>query len=64
MPSPRCHGIALYGDNPELKRSFENRVLRRIFGPTRHKAIGGWRKLPNEELNNLYSSPNIIRIVQ
>jgi hypothetical protein len=43
---------------------FENRVLRRIFGPKRDGVIGGWRKLHSEELHNLYSSPNIIRISQ
>jgi hypothetical protein len=39
------------------------RVLRRIFGPTRDDETGGWRKLHNEELHNLYSSPTIIRII-
>jgi hypothetical protein len=43
---------------------FENRVLRRIFGPKRDEVIGGWRKLHNEELNNLYSSPSIIRMIK
>jgi hypothetical protein len=43
---------------------FENRVLRRIFGPKRDGVTGGWRKLHNEELHNLYSSPTIIRIVK
>jgi hypothetical protein len=43
---------------------FENRVLRRIFGPKRDEVTGGWRKLHNEELRNLYSSPSIIRIIQ
>jgi hypothetical protein len=38
-------------------RVFENRVLRRIFGPKRDEMTGDWRKLHNEELNNLYSSP-------
>jgi hypothetical protein len=38
---------------------FENRVLRRIFGPKRDEATGEWRRLHNEELNDLYSSPNI-----
>jgi hypothetical protein len=42
-------------------RVFENRVLRRICGPKRDEVIGGWRKLHNEELHNLYCSPNIIR---
>jgi hypothetical protein len=43
---------------------FENRVLRRIFGPKRDGVTGGWRKLPNEELRNLYSLPNIIIIIK
>jgi hypothetical protein len=42
-------------------RVFENRVLRRIFGPERDKVTGEWRKLHNGELHNLYSSPDIIR---
>jgi hypothetical protein len=41
---------------------FENRVLRRIFEPKRDEVTGGWRELHNEELHNLYSSPNIIRM--
>jgi hypothetical protein len=41
-------------------RVFENRVLRRIFRPKRDETIGGWRKLHNEELHNVYYSPNII----
>jgi hypothetical protein len=43
---------------------FENRVLRRIFGPKRDKVTGGPRKLLNEELHNLYSSPSIIKIIK
>jgi hypothetical protein len=43
---------------------FENRVLRRIFEPKRDKIIRGWRKLHNEELHNLYSSPSIIRMIK
>jgi hypothetical protein len=43
---------------------FENRVLRRIFGPRRDEVTGDWRKLLNEELHNLYSSPNIIRMIK
>jgi hypothetical protein len=42
-------------------RVFENRVLRRIFGPKRDEVAGEWRKLHSEELHNLYSSPDIIR---
>ena len=43
---------------------FENRVLRRIFGPKRYEVTGEWRKLHNEELNDLYSSPNIVRVIK
>jgi hypothetical protein len=43
---------------------FENRVLRRIFGPKRNEATGEWRRLHNEELDDLYSSPNIIRVIK
>jgi hypothetical protein len=43
---------------------FENRVLRRIFGPKRDEVTGEWRKLHNEELHDLYCSPNIIRIIK
>jgi hypothetical protein len=43
---------------------FEIRVLRRIFGPKRDEVTGDWRKLHNEELHNLYSSPNIIRMIK
>jgi hypothetical protein len=45
-------------------RVFENRVLRRTFGPRRDEVTGDWRKLHNEELHNLYSSPNIIRMIK
>jgi hypothetical protein len=45
-------------------RVFENRVLRRVFGPKRDKVTGEWRKLHNEELHDLCSSPNIIRIIK
>ena len=45
-------------------RVFENRVLRRIFGPKRDGVTGEWRKFHNEELNDLYSSPNIVRLIK
>jgi hypothetical protein len=45
-------------------RVFENRVLRRILGPKRDEVTGGRRKLHNEELHNLYSSPSIIRMIK
>jgi hypothetical protein len=43
---------------------FENRVLRRMFGPKKDEETGEWRKLHNEELRDLYSSPSIIRIIK
>jgi hypothetical protein len=45
-------------------RVFENRVLRRIFGPKRDEVTGEWRKLHNEELNDLYSPPTIVRVIK
>ena len=45
-------------------RVFENRVLRRVFGPKRDEVIGEWRKLHNEELRELYSLSNIVRVVK
>jgi len=45
-------------------RVFENRVLRRIFGPKRDEVTGEWRKLHNEELNDLYCSPNIVPLLK
>ena len=45
-------------------RVFENRVLRRIFGPKRDGVTGEWRKLHNEELNDLYCSPNIVQVIK
>jgi hypothetical protein len=43
---------------------FENRVLRRIFGPKRDEVMGGWIQLHNEELHKLYSPPSIVRIIK
>jgi len=43
---------------------FENRVLRRIFGPKRDEVAREWRKLHNEELNDLYCSPNIVQVIK
>jgi len=45
-------------------REFENMVLRRIFGPGRDEVTREWRRLHNEELNDLYSSPNIVRVIK
>jgi len=44
--------------------AFENKVLRRIFGPRRDEVTGAWRKLHNEELNDLYSLPNNVRVIK
>ena len=45
-------------------RVFENRVLRRVFGPKKDEVTGEWRKLHNEELNDLYSLPSSVRVVK
>ena len=45
-------------------RLFDNRMLRRIFGPKRDGVTGEWRKFHNEELNDLYCSPNIVRVIK
>ena len=45
-------------------RVSQNRVLRRVFGPRRDEVTGEWRKLHNEELNGLYSSSNIVRVIK
>jgi len=58
--------LVLYGCetwSPTLREERRLRVLRRIFGPKRDEIKGDWGKLHNEELNDLYSSPNIIRVI-
>ena len=45
-------------------RVFESRVLRRIFGPRKDEVTGEWRRLHNEQLNDLYCSPNIVRVIK
>jgi len=48
----------------EERKLRENMVLRIIFGPRREEVTGEWRRLHNEELNDLYSSPNIVRVIK
>jgi hypothetical protein len=57
-----CETWSLTSREEHRLRVFENRVLRRIFGPKRDDVTGDWRKLDNEELHNLYCLPNIIRM--
>jgi hypothetical protein len=65
IPDPFLPLVATLTVREEHKlRVFENRVLRRIFGPKRDGVTGGSRKLHNEELHNLYSSPSKIRIIK
>jgi len=59
-----CETLSLTLREERRLKVSENRVLRRIFGPKRDEVIGEWRKLHNEELNDLYCSPNIIQVIQ
>jgi hypothetical protein len=59
-----CETWSLTVREEQRLRVFEDRVLRRIFGPKRDEATGYWRRLHNEELNGLYSSPNIVRVIK
>jgi hypothetical protein len=59
-----CETWSLTLREEQRLRVLENGVLRRIFGPKRDEATGEWRRLHNEELNDLYSSPNIIRVIK
>jgi hypothetical protein len=56
--------LDLFHTKEIIPRVFENRVLRRIFGPKREEVAGGWRRLHNEELHNLYASRNIDRVIK
>jgi hypothetical protein len=57
-----CETWSLTSREEQRRRVFENRVLRRIFGPKSDEVRGGWRKLHNEGFHNLHSSPSIIRM--
>ena len=59
-----CETWALTLREERKLRVFENMVLRRIFGPSRDEVTREWRRLHNEELNDLYSSPNIVRVIK
>jgi len=59
-----CETWSLTLREERRQREFENRVLRRVFEPNREEVTGEWRKLHNEELNDLYSLPNIVRVVK
>jgi hypothetical protein len=59
-----CENWSLTLREEHRLRVFENKVLRRIFGPKRDEVTGGWRKRHNEELRDLYSSPSIIRQIK
>ena len=59
-----CETWSLTLWEPKRVRVFENMVLRRILGPRRDGVMGEWRRLHNEELNDLYCSPNIVRVIK
>ena len=59
-----CEAWSLTLREERKLRVFESMVLRRIFGPRRDEVTGEWRRLHNEELNDLYSSPNIVRVIK
>ena len=59
-----CETWSLTSREERKLRVFENMVLRRIFGPRSDEVTGEWRRLHNEELNDLYCSPNIVRVIK
>jgi hypothetical protein len=61
---PEIRYLTLSEEHTNKQRVFANRVLRRMFGLKRDEMTRDWRKIHNEELHNLYSSPNIIRMIK
>jgi len=59
-----CETWSLTSREEQRLRVFENRVLRKIFGPKRDEVTGGWRELHNEEFNDLYSSSSIVQVIK
>jgi hypothetical protein len=59
-----CETWTLTLREKHILRIYENRMLRRVFGPKREEVVGAWRRLHNEELHNLHASPNIIRVIK
>ena len=59
-----CETLSLILREELRLRVFENRVLRRVFGPKMDEVTGDWRKLHKEELNDVYSSPSIVRVIK
>jgi len=59
-----CETWSLTVREERTLRVFENKVLRRLFGPKRDEVTGEWRKLHNEKLNDFYSSPKIVRVIK
>jgi hypothetical protein len=59
-----CETLSLTLRKQHRLRVFENRVLRRIFGPKDDEVTGGWRKMHNEELDRFYSSPSIVTVIK
>jgi hypothetical protein len=64
QPSPGEEFYIPSNEEERRLRVFENRVLRKVLGPTREEITAGWEELHNEKLHNLYYSPNIIMVIK